>query len=84
VARQFAGRDQDGVEAHVANGRHGVSGKPDFRAAAIRCFCRSAIDSAASSSFARAFTSTKTNVWRRAAIISISPSALFQRRANMR
>ena len=31
MPRQFAGRDQDRIEAHVADRRHGAIGQPDFR-----------------------------------------------------
>src|SRR4029077_20279363 len=45
---------------------------------------RSVTDQAASSNLSRALTSTKTNRVRRRAMISISPTGLFQRRARMR
>ena len=67
VARQLARRDQHRVEADVANRR-----RPDARRARLRpprrcarCW-RGITDSAASSSVARAFTSTKTSSCRRA------------------
>ena len=84
MPRQLAGRDQDRVEADVADRRQGLAASQISAAAAMRCFCRSLTDSAAASSVARAFTSTKISVWRRAAMMSISPSGLFQRRAKMR
>ena len=31
MPRHFAGRDKDRIEAHIANGRHRIGGKPDFR-----------------------------------------------------
>ena len=84
MARQFAWRDQDRVEPESRIAGTGLAANQISAAAAMRCFCRSVTDSAALSSVARAFTSTKISVWRRAAMMSISPSGLFQRRARMR
>jgi hypothetical protein len=62
----------------------GLSASQTSAAAAMRRFCRSVTDSAASSKLARALTSTKIGVCRRAATMSIPPSGHFQRRARMR
>src|SRR5215467_3273212 len=74
MTRNTARRHQHGIETDIADAIIGVSRQPRLGGG----------DAQALSSRSRALTSTNTSRLRRRAMMSISPTGLFQRRARMR